>query len=217
MNHFCGANAYSFANFMDKKSQTKHQLKGMEVYRPLQDSYRPFTFLYAHCLAGSPDHTNNIKTECPCCQYNLQGNKTASFDACFGAVGKKHKNKHPTKPFLNYNYLLPDLLRDVVVTSEDETLDFETGCDIRATRSKLAKSGYYDGLNETGLCGSVCKHGIPLFFLNIRFGGEKMIFASKILDELLKQKDYKQYLLKYDSICTFETWRVVIMTWLSYA
>jgi len=150
--------------------------------------------------------------ECPCCQHNLRGNKTAAFDACFGAVGKKHQNQHPTKLFVNNDYLLPDLPREIVVISEEEedVSKVEIDCgERRSTRGKLVNTGYYDGLNETGLCGAVCKHGLPLFLLNIRFGGEKMIFASTILDKLLENGTYERYLLKYDSICTFEKWREV--------
>jgi len=82
-------------------------------------------------------------------------------------------------------------------------------CQRRSTRGPLQKAGYYDGLNETGLCGSVCKHAVPLFFINIRFGGEKMIFPSVILDKIIGGKPGWSLLAKYDSMRMFETWRTV--------
>jgi len=107
--------------------------------------------------------------------------------------------------------MLEDLAKSVVCPPP-ETEPIEPppkhDCDRRSMREKLQKVGYYDGLNETGLFGSVCKHGVPLFFLNVRFGGEKMIFPSRIVDKLL-EGDVKELILKYDSICSFEPWRIV--------
>lgn len=109
------------------------------------------------------------------------------------------------------NCVYSDTDKGIIRFSHDDQEDVskvEIDCgERRSTRGKLVNTGYYDGLNETGLCGAVCKHGLPLFLLNIRFGGEKMIFASTILDKLLENGTYERYLLKYDSICTFEKWR----------
>jgi len=209
-NIFCGANAYSYANYLQQESLTKYQAKPIEVYRPLQDAYRPFTVLYNHCRAGSVSLSQDLTVRCPSCYYNLEERRTASLDACFGAVGKRQQNHYPTESFFSTDYLLPDLPKETVIASEpiEDTERIQSVCgERRSTRGRLTKAGYYDGLNETGLCGSICKHGVPLYFINIRFGGEKMIFPATILEKLLLHDGpVNELLLKYDSICTFELW-----------
>jgi hypothetical protein len=64
-------------------------------------------------------------------------------------------------------------------------------------------------LNQTRIFGSVCEHGFPILFINVQHGGEEMIFASKIVDELLKGQKFGDFLLKHDSICCFEPYRIV--------
>lgn len=106
--------------------------------------------------------------------------------------------------------MLPDLSKEYVFQNSSQQEDQNAiGCQRRSTRGPLQKSGYYDGLDETGLCGSVCKHGVPLYFLNIRFGGEKMIFHSTVLDAVIDEKPDAKLQLRFDSMCIFRTWRMV--------
>jgi hypothetical protein len=117
---------------------------------------------------------------------NTEGRRSASLDACFGAVGKAHQNNDPTKCFERNDYGLPDLNKEIVfpakwlITRRSKDDGVKGLCrERRSTREQMTKSGYYDDLNETGLFGSICKHGVPLYFLNVLYGGEKNDFSIK--------------------------------------
>lgn len=216
LNLVCGANAYTFSQLLRRSSSTKYIFKDREVYRPFCDSYRPFTTALEHCLQCMPSKSGSLKARCPACFHNLGKVHTITLDACFGAVGKLHQNQNPTQPFNGNEYMLPDLTKEYVFqhTSAEEIAapDIKEGCQRRSTRGVLQKAGYYDGLNETGLCGSVCKHDVPVYFLNVRFGGEKMIFPSTILDKVIEEKRDFKLLAKYDSMCVFDVWRRVTIS-----
>lgn len=214
LNLLCRVNAYNFCQWLRRKSKTKHIIKECETYRPLIDCYRPFNSLINRCNESSINVNDSIKIRCAACFHNKGKVHSATLDACFGAVGKAHQNRYPTTPFTGNEYMLSDLSKETVAkyATEEEpaiTSDQKQGCELRSTRGPLQKVGYYDGLNETGLCGSVCMHGVPLFFINIRFGGEKMIFPSTIMDKIVSEKPDWNLLIKYDSMCTFESWRIV--------
>jgi len=210
-NLMCGTNTYNFSQLLKRISMTKYLSTQKEVYRPLIDSYRPFSAIYNRCLAGTTSLSDPIKVRCPACYYNLGKVHSATFDACFGTVGKMHQNRYPTSPFNANEYMMQDLSKEEVFqhSNEDDLSEKKSGCHRRSTRGPLQKANYYDGLNETGICGSVCKHGVPLYFINIRFGGEKKIFPSVILDKIMEERPNFQLLAKYDSMCVFETWRRV--------
>lgn len=211
LNLVCGVNTYNFSHLLKRISITKYLYRQNEVYRPLMDAYRPFSALYNKCTAGITTLSDAIKIRCPACYYNIGKVHSATLDACFGTVGKVHQNRYPTLPFNSNDYMLPDLSKDEVFryTDSDDLSEKKSPCQRRSTRGPLQKANYYDGLNETGICGSVCKHGVPIYFINIRFGGEKKIFPSVILDKIMDERPDFQLLAKYDSMCLFETWRRV--------
>lgn len=43
-----------------------------------------------------------------------------------------------------------------------------------------------DKHSDTGLVGATCRHGIPVRWMNIRGGGEKLCYANAILEEVME-------------------------------
>jgi hypothetical protein len=218
MNLICKVNQHQYAEYIRSMSFTASVLSEVEVYRAMQGCYRVFSFLIGQITKGRTiDDTTRV--DCPCCMSNKEKLATVTFDACFGCTGKESNARNTVQPIHGNDYILPDLSEDQVMTdvklklSPDQLLrkgihpDLieKEACELRATEYTGApNSKYFQGLRFTGLMGSVCKHEFPLFFLNIMYGKEKMVFASRVWEHMRDLDPTRKWNAKYDIMCVFQ-------------
>jgi len=123
-------------------------------------------------------------------------------DACFGVTSLLKNSTLDVEPYQSHDYLLKDLPIEVIAgENQEEEYDTNDCQPLAANASNMRiDSSYFRGLHYTGLMGSVCKHGMPLWFLNISHGKEKQIFGVKVLEHALTQ--WKgPWNVKYDIMC----------------
>jgi len=182
----------------------------------MQGCYRLYSYLQGQIEKGrSIDESSRI--DCPCCLQNQSKIGSVTFDACFGCTGKEVNAQNPIEPFHSEDYILRDLTEEEVMTDVKLKLDkiptkmsdkrkARSGlCDLRATEyAGSTKTENFQGLRFTGLMGSVCKHDFPLFFMNIMYGKEKLVFASRIWEHLSNLDLTTKWNAKYDIMCSFE-------------
>jgi len=146
--------------------------------------------------------------------HNKDNIASVTFDVCFGCTGKEAKAKFPVEPFHREAYILRDLSEKEVMTDIDAKIPEHLrkgrkkggkDCPLRAlTYSGKVSTKYFEGLRYTGLLGSVCKHEFPLYFLNILYGKEKQVFASRVWEHLHNLDPSRKWIAKYDIMCMFE-------------
>jgi len=202
LNVMCDVSNHSYAGYLTRKSTTVNQANQSDIYRSIQRCYRPWSLLYQQSQRLSNDFNESLRIECPVCQPS--GNATITLDACFGATSMARNSRLDIEPQQDHDYLLKDLSKEVIGGS-DQTDDFEDAlCFHMAskTTNNRMDSSYFAGLHYTGLMGSICKHGMPLWFLNISHGKEKAVFGAKILEYVQSLNFSGIWNVKYDIMCT---------------
>jgi hypothetical protein len=218
LNLICHVNQHQFAELIAFNSYTKAVMTEIEVYRSIQGCYRVFSYLMGQIAKGRTIG-NTTRVDCPCCMSNKKNLATVTFDACFGCTGKESNARNTVAPFHGEDYILQDLTEDQVLVDIKLKLSPEElikkgirpdviekeACELRATEYTGAPSSkYFSGLRFTGLMGSVCKHGFPLYFMNIMYGKEKMVFASRVWEHMRDLDPTRKWNAKYDVMCVFE-------------
>jgi hypothetical protein len=213
LNLICKVNQKTYAEHIVRSSHTKYDSTEVEVYRSMQGCYRAFSFIYGQMMKGKTVHEPS-RIDCPCCTFSEDAVATVTFDVCFGCTGKEARAQNPVRPFHGEAYVLEDLTEEEVMN--DVNLKINTpntnqrkvlpgDCELRATEyTGTAASPYYKGLRFTGLMGSICKHGFPWFFMNVMYGKEKLVFASKVWEHLRAKFPKRMWNAKYDIMCVFE-------------
>jgi len=213
LNVICKTNQKAYADYIEEVSYTKYGSKEIEVYRSMQGCYRAFSYLYGQILQGkSLEESSRI--DCPCCMHNKDKTASVTFDVCFGCTGKEAKAKFPVEPFHQEAYVLRDLTEKEVMTDINAKIPEHLrkrrkkggkDCPLRAlTYSGKVSTKYFQGLRYTGLLGSICKHEFPLYFLNVMYGKEKQVFASRVWEHLHNLDPKRKWIAKYDIMCMFE-------------
>jgi len=130
------------------------------------------------------------------------------MDACFGATSLLKTSKLDIEPHQQHDYLLKDLEKSEI-SSKTEDVEKEEEVDPDACQNLASKitnarteSEYFQGLHYTGIMGSICKHGMPLWFLNISHGKEKTIFGAKLLQHIATLGQPGVWNVKYDIMCS---------------
>lgn len=202
LNVMCDVSNHSFAAYLARRSTTSHHSGQADIYRSIQRCYRPWSLLYQQSDKLSNSFNESLRTDCSLCQPS--GNATITLDACFGATSLARNSRLDIEPQQDHDYLLKDLTRDVI-GGGDEADDFEDAqCFHMASKptNNRLDNAYFAGLHYTGLMGSVCKHGMPLWFLNISHGKEKTVFGASILRHIQSLDFSGTWNVKYDIMCT---------------
>jgi hypothetical protein len=195
---------HSYAKYLERNDTTKHIMKCSEAYRGIQRCYRAWSLLFQQSKRMAKSFDQPARTDCPVCKHS--GTATVTIDACFGATSFLENSKLDTEPYQDHDYLFKDLTREEIAGQATDELADPSTCENMASNPSNAKmdSAYFQGLHYTGLMGSVCKHGFPLYFQNISHGKEKQIFGAKILEHLQKIDNFSgSWNAKYDIMCSY--------------
>ncbi|KAK6187290.1 hypothetical protein SNE40_005353 [Patella caerulea] len=174
-----------------------------------KDMYR---CLVGDCLIEYMYHRSCLKTrasvcnhtigkECPICQNSPT---LVSMDANFGLVHKLSSgsslglNTRHSGPFFKWQTRFKGFVEDYSVNPKSlECSNFQAG---NLLRSKVKNSK----LDVTGVFGSICKHEIPLQFLNMS-KGESLAYSAFLVEEFVKDRSHvepKPLTVTYDIACS---------------
>jgi hypothetical protein len=213
LNLICKVNQSTYAKHIVRISHTRYQNTEVEVYRSMQGCYRAFSYIYGQMIKGRSVKESS-RVECPCCTFKKDTVAAVTFDVCFGCTGKQIQAQNPVKPFHDEAYVLQDLTETEVLSdihlkvnapkiNSKRTLHGD--CELRATEyTGSSSSSYYKGLKFTGLMGGICKHSFPWFFMNVMYGKEKLVFASRVWEHIRNKYPGRKWNAKYDIMCVFE-------------
>ncbi|XP_066294857.1 uncharacterized protein [Branchiostoma lanceolatum] len=122
-------------------------------------------------------------TVCPACSKG-DGEMIVSLDANFGLVRKKSSGTSSAGPLHQSTYFLPDdqvtkFMSDYSQDSkpDEDCNNFQAGSSVRS-RSRQEK------LDVTGVFGAVCRHSMPVKFLDMHHG-ERLGYPVHLIEELL--------------------------------
>lgn len=73
-------------------------------------------------------------------------------------------------------------------------------------------AGRTKAFDTSGIVGTVCRHGVPMSFLNIKTGGEKLIYAVVLLAKTLDISERVVWF--YDIACVFKKYLKVCFFYL---
>ncbi|KAK6168562.1 hypothetical protein SNE40_021070 [Patella caerulea] len=139
--------------------------------------------------------------ECPVCQDTPS---LVSYDANFGLVHKissgvstgleaRHKG-----PYFKTQRKFLDFVEDYAMDPKSiDCSNFQAG---NVLRSKVKNSK----LDITGVFGSICKHDIPLLFLNMT-KGESLAYSAFLTEQFLKDRSEK-LTVTYDIACSLASY-----------
>lgn len=200
LNVTCHVSNYSYAAYLNRKSTNEDSI---DLYRLIQGCYRPWSLLYQQSQRMAKDFSEPARIDCPVCTRS--GNPTITLDACFGATSLLKNSLLDAQPQQSHDYLLKDLTKEVIAGADEEDIDLinTSPCEHMASNptNERTESSYFQGLHYTGLMGSICKHGMPLWFLNISHGKEKAVFGAKIIQHVQSLPGKNKWNIKYDIMC----------------
>jgi len=203
LNVICHVSNYQYAVYLQRKHTN---IDSIDLYRCIQRCYRPFSLLYQQTMIMAKSAYESARIDCEICIRCDQ--PTITMDACFGATSLLKTSKLDIEPHQQHDYLLKDLDKSEIV-SKTEDVEREEEVDPNACQTLASKitnarteSEYFQGLHYTGITGSICKHGIPLWFLNISHGKEKTVFGAKLLQHIATLGQAGTWNVKYDIMCS---------------
>jgi hypothetical protein len=164
-------------------------LKFSNLYKKSRESIRQFFYYY---------HTQQVNLDgCHSCLKSQS--PVYSVDACFQLRRKKSAGTPHRSPLFSNSRFFVDKLPD-----KQNYVNPAKTCHHRA--GDLAqKSQKFDGLDISGVMGSVCAHDIPSKFIPITNGdGEKYIYAASLIKAF--GGDASKIRFMYDINCTFKPW-----------
>jgi hypothetical protein len=203
LNTICHVSNHRYSEYLERNNTTKHIMNCTESYRSIQKCYRAWSLLYQQSMGMAVSFDQTARIDCPVCKTS--GTATVTLDACFGATSLLKNSKLDVEPYQDHDYLLKDLTREQIQGEATDEIVDPSACVNMASKPSNVKmdSAYYKGLHYTGLMGSVCKHGFPLYFVNISHGKEKQVFGAKILSHLQRIDNFSgSWNAKYDIMCS---------------
>ncbi|XP_035699509.1 uncharacterized protein LOC118432096 isoform X2 [Branchiostoma floridae] len=141
-------------------------------------------------------------TECPACPKD-DGNLMVSLDANFGLVRKRTAGSSSRAPLHKDLYFLDDAAVQDFMSTYSEEVKPDEDCNNFKAGSSVRSKGRQEKLHVTGVFGAVCRHSMPLKFLNMHHG-ERLGYPVYMIQQLLSSVQpgtNVKLLVMYDIAC----------------
>jgi len=154
----------------------------IHFYVNFLEAYRQYNFLHHHLHHLTPPSNDIIpRSLCPCCTENLQQRSFLTVDACFQGCSKLHQCKNPLPSLYQNSFFISQILHE-----ENDRMNNNNNngglCMSRVSQwDSLRPESYLRGLDTTALMTGICKHQIPFMSIDIKDGGEKLIYSKTLL------------------------------------
>ncbi|XP_035688849.1 uncharacterized protein LOC118424401 [Branchiostoma floridae] len=161
---------------------------------------------FQHRLESMKDLSPSLDggISCPACPKN-DGEQIIAIDANFGLVRKASSGTSSAPPLHGQSMFLEDeKLKEFLADYYDEEKPSEDCSHFKAGQCLRSKA-QHQKLDVTGVFGSVCRHNIPLKFLNM-FHGERFGYPVFLIRNLLRDAKLRNIKLKiiYDVACSLK-------------
>ncbi|CAB5213016.1 unnamed protein product [Rhizophagus irregularis] len=171
--------------------------------------------LQADLRKSYESESNNF--ECPACPQPNEHNSTTiiSFDGNFQLRRLKSSGNSYENRLVNDRFIISEeFFSDWVSNNQsfyNNKLQKDKKNDITSCESNFKAADQLRSFNkskfldDTGIFGSTCRHGVPLKFLNLKNMGERYILAECLIDNFQHKfpNSDQKFIFLYDIACSF--------------
>lgn len=200
MNLACRTSAFRYCALLQKK--VKASRINVQVYKRFLECSRVFSFIIGQLEHGNLDSNHPVRSVCPACETNPDGQVFIAGDGNMSFQGKY--KPCGISPLYKELWVHADL--DKTELKNDKL--YSNGCgncsDFRADPNGMTTLRKESNLHHKGLFGTICKHRIPGYFIFMTHGGEAYLYCYKMIEHEIQKPSTRKLNVKYDIGCNYK-------------